>query len=120
MSDAPEDERAAAWVPPTRRSLPPGVPLVLQVSPLDGSSRQQDKFFYDAFADIESGNLAAKRAYFIHHGHVVVFHKGPNAFAFQELFPLANIGYIFALPDGLIAKGHDLLKTQCKILCTLK
>ncbi len=101
-TDAPEDEQAAAGVTPARRSLPPGVPLVLQVSPLDAKSSKQDEFFYDAFADIKSGHFATTRAFFIHHGHVVIFYECPDAFAFQELFPQATIGYISALPDGLI------------------
>jgi hypothetical protein len=118
MLDAPEDERAALGVPPACCSLPPGVPLVLQVSPLDGSSGQEDEFFYDAFADVKSSNFVAACAFYIHHGHVIlVYHECPDASAFQGLFPLANIRYISSLPDGLLAKGHDLLKTQHKIHC---
>jgi hypothetical protein len=99
-------------------SVPPphGVPLVLQVSPLDGLS-DPDKFFYDPFADIESGNFVVTRAFFIYHGHVVVYHNCPDASAFQELYPLANIRYIPLLPKGLIAKGHGLLADQRNILC---
>jgi hypothetical protein len=115
-TDAPEDEQGVVGASPARRSLPPGVPLILQVSPLDAESSKQDEFFYDAFAHIESGNFAMARAFFIHHGHVVVFHKCPDAIAFQELFTQATIGCISTLPDGLIVKGHELLESQCDIL----
>jgi hypothetical protein len=119
-TNAPEDDRAAAGVPgvpPAHRSLLAGIPLVLQVSPLDAESSQHDGFFYNAFANINSGNFAVACALFIHHGHVVVFHECPDAIAFQELYPLATIGYILALPPGLIAMGHDILRSQRKILC---
>ncbi len=120
-TNAPEDDQVAAGVPgvpPACRSLPAGIPLVLQVSSLDAESSQRDEFFYNAFANINSGNFAAARAFFIHHGHVVIFHECPDAIAFQELYPLATIGYISALPPGLIATGHDILRSQRKILCT--
>jgi hypothetical protein len=42
-SDAPKDEQTAA----PRRSPPAGTPLILQVSPLDPASRDQDEFYYD-------------------------------------------------------------------------
>jgi hypothetical protein len=116
MVDALEDKAVAASIPLDLRAPPPSVPLILQVSPLDGSS-DLDKFFYNPFANIKSSNFAMARAFFIHHGHVVVFHKCPYASAFQGLFPLANIRYISALPHGLLAKGHDLLETQHEILC---
>ncbi len=119
-TNAPEDDRVAGGVPgvpPTHRSLPAGIPLILQVSPLNVESSQRNEFFYDAFADINSGDFAAARAFFIHHGHVVVFHECPDATAFQELYPLATIRYILALPPGLIATGHDILRSQRKILC---
>ena len=79
-SDAPDNERTARRLPVGK-----GVPLVLQVSPLGSSpSPGQDKFFYDPFADLESGDFAAARAFFIHHGHVV-FHDCLDAIAFQNL-----------------------------------
>lgn len=58
-SDAPEDEHAAAH----RRSPPSGTPLILQVSPIDPASREQDEFYYDPFADLELGDFAAARAF---------------------------------------------------------
>jgi hypothetical protein len=58
------------------------------------------------------------RAFFIHHGHVAVYHNCPNAIAFQDLYPLANIGYISLLPEGLLAEGSCLLESQKrKLLC---
>jgi hypothetical protein len=52
-SDAPEDEQMAA----PRHSPPAGTPLILQVSPLDPTSGDQDEFYYDPFADLELGDL---------------------------------------------------------------
>ena len=93
-----------------------GIPLVLQVSPLDAESTKQDKFYYDPFADLKFSNFVTARAFFIRHGHVVVFHECPNTMAYQEMFPMATIGYILALPPGLIAKGHEFFASQCGIL----
>jgi hypothetical protein len=109
-TDAPEDERAALGFLPPRRE---NVPLVLQASPLDAKSSGGDEFFYDPFADLEFGDFAAARAFVIRHGHVVVFHECPNTMAFQAMFPMATIGYILALPPGLLAKGHETLASQC-------
>ena len=146
-TDAPEDEhaapgflpprrgeRAAPGLPPPRRAnvplvderaapgfLPPrreNVPLVLQVSPLDAESSGADEFFYDPFADLETGDFAAARAFFARHGHVVVFHECPDTMAFQAMFPMATIGYVSALPTGLIAKGHKILASQRDFHCT--
>jgi len=107
-SDAPEDEHAAA----PRRSPPAGTPLILQVSPLDPASGDQDEFYYDPFADLELGDFAAARAFFVSHGHAVVFHDCPDPQAFQDLFPQATIEYLSSLPDGLLAEGHKILNSQ--------
>ena len=92
-SDAHENEHTAA----PRHSPPAGTPLILQVSPLDPESREQDEFYYDPFADLELGDFTAARAFFVSHGHVVVFHDCPNPPAFQELFPQATIRYLSSL-----------------------
>jgi hypothetical protein len=113
----PADEAAAAGVPLTHHTSLRETPLVLQVSPLPGASNP-DKFFYDPFANIESSDFAAARAFFIHHGHTIVYHDCPDAIAFQELFPSATIGYLSLLPEGLIAKGQDLLDNQRELLRT--
>ena len=103
------DERAApGFLPPRRKN----VPLVLQVSPLDTESSGADKFFFDPFADVQIGNFAAARAFFVHHGHVVVFHECPDPIAFQEMFPSATIGYVLVLQKGLRAEGHKILASQ--------
>ena len=103
-SDAPEDEHTVA---PCR--LPPaGTPLILQVSPLDPASGDQDEFYYDPFADLELGDCAAARVFFVSHGHVVVFHDCPDPQAFQDLFPQATIEYPSSLPTGLLAEGHKI------------
>ena len=70
-TDAPEDERTAPGFPPLHRE---NVPLILQVSPIDAESSGLDEFFYDPFADLEIGDFAAAWAFFIRHGHVIVFH----------------------------------------------
>jgi hypothetical protein len=105
--DAPADEAAAARVPLDRRASLHRTPLVLQVSPLPRTS-DQNKFSYGPFTDIKSGDFAAAHAFFIHHGHTIVYHKCPNAIAFQELFPLATIGYISCLLEA----QRELLRTS--------
>jgi hypothetical protein len=84
------DETAATRVPLDCRASICKTPLVLQVSPLPGASNP-DEFFYNPFANIESGDFAAACVFFIHNGHTVVYHKCLDAIAFQELFPLATI-----------------------------
>ncbi len=115
--DAPADEAVAAEVPLARCASLCETPLVLQVSPLPGSS-DADKFFYNPFTNVESGDFAAARAFFIHHGHTVVYQDCPDVIAFQEFFRLATIGYLSLLSKGLIAKGHGLLDDQRALLCT--
>ena len=107
-ADAPN---VAARAPLPRQGSPNGAPLVLQVSPLPGSP-YSNEFFYDPFADVERGNFAAARAFFIHHGHTVVYHQCPDTAAFQALYPTAVIAYLSSRPKGLIAEGHNLLPTQ--------
>ena len=102
-SDAPEDEQMAA----PRRSPPAGTPLILQVSLLD-----PDEFYYDPFADLELGDFAAASAFFVSHGHVVVFYNCRDLQAFQDLFPQATIEYLLSLPSGLLAEGHKILNSQ--------
>ncbi len=116
MADAPEDKAAAAAIPLDLHAPPHGIPLVLQVSPIAGSS-DPDEFVYDPFADIKSGHFVMTWAFFIYHGHIVVYHNCLDASAFQELYPLANIRYISLLHKGLITKGHGLLADQYNILC---
>jgi len=107
-SDAPDDERSSR-----RLSVGPGVPLVLQVSLIEPG---MDEFFYDPYANLEYDDFAAACVFFIHHGHVVVFHDCPDAIAFQELFPEVNIQYISSLPPGLLEEGHALLTSQRGLL----
>jgi hypothetical protein len=112
-SNVPVD-KTAAGVSPTCHTSCCGTPLVLQVSPLPGSPGV-DEFYYDAFGDVESGDFATARAFFIHQGHTVIFHDCPNAMAFQALYPLASIGYISSLPDFLINEGHLILQAQLRL-----
>ena len=115
-TDAPEDEHVAVPLIAGRHPAQVRVPYVLQVSPIDAESSVHDEFYYDPFADLEFSDFAAARAFFVHHGHVVVFHDCPDAPAFQELFPQAAIKYITSLPDALIAEGHRILAHQRTLL----
>ena len=105
-TNAPEDERAAPGFPPPCCE---NIPLILQVSLLDAESSGGDQFFYDPFAHLKFGDFAAARAFFIHHGHIVVFHECADTMAFQAMFPMATIGYISVLPPGLLAEDHKML-----------
>ncbi len=87
-------------------------PMILQASPLPGTSNPEE-FFYDPFANIEGGDFAVARAFFIRNGHTVIYHECPDTAAFQEIFPLASFCYLLSLPGGLIAKGFALLEAQC-------
>jgi hypothetical protein len=92
-----------------------GIPLILQKSSLPGSS-DPDEFFYNPYASLESRDFAAARAFFIHHGHIIVYHDCPNAMAFQGLYPSANTGYISLLPKGLLAEGRRILESRQRAL----
>ena len=113
--DAPADEAAAARVSLARCDTLHRIALVLQVSPLPRTSNQAE-FYYDPFANIETGEFAAAHVFFIHHRHTVVYHEYPDAISFQELFPLASIGYISSLREGLLAKRHELFAEQRRLL----
>ena len=58
-SDAPEDECATVPSLAGRRSTHGYVPYVLQVSPIDTELSEQDEFYYDPFADLNSSDFAA-------------------------------------------------------------
>ncbi len=116
--DAPYDKATAAIALPDHRASSvssQSISLFLQISSLPGSSNL-DELFYDPYATLESCNFAAACAFFIHHGHIVVYHDCPDAMAFQELYPSANIGYISSLPKGLHAEGHHILESQQRAL----
>jgi hypothetical protein len=81
------------------------VPLVLQVSPLPGSS-DREEYFYDASPDNRHDSFATARVFFSAQGHTVVVHECPDIAAFQAarpfglaLCPLAN------LPPRIFTKG---------------
>ena len=122
--NAPDDDQAVVGVPlagvarvsPAQRSLQGGTPLVLQVSLLKADSNQKYEFFYNPFANIDSIYFIVECAFFICHDHIVVFHKCPDPVAFKDLFPLATIGYLLALPSGLIDEGHDIVQSQYEVL----
>jgi hypothetical protein len=117
--DAPADEAVAARVPLACHNTLHRIAFVLQVSPLPGTS-DQDKFYYDPFANIKTCDFAVAHAFFIHHGHTLVYQECPDGISFQELFPLASIGYISSLPKGLLVKGHELLAAQrCLLQATV-
>jgi hypothetical protein len=98
-------ERGAADAAP-----PPVVPLVLQVSPLPGST-DREEYFYEASPDNCNGPFAAACAFFLVQGHVVAVHNCPDIAAFQAaclfgqaLCPLAN------LPSCIFSKGYEALQ----------
>ncbi len=51
-------------------------------------------------------------AFFIHHGHVIVYHDFHNLMAFQDLYLSAYIGYISSIPVGPLAEDHHILESQ--------
>jgi hypothetical protein len=86
------------------------VPLVLQASPLPGSSDRKE-YFYDASPDNRHDSFAAARAFFSVQGHTVVVHECLDIAAFQAacpfglaLHPLPN------LPPRVFTKGYETLQ----------
>ena len=86
-----------AMAPLLRRASRQGSPLILQVSAPPGSD-DPDEFFYDALADVHEGDFAAARAFFVRHGHTVVYHECPDLATFHTLFPGAAINLGCAFP----------------------
>ncbi len=94
-----------------RNIAPPTVvPLVLQVSPLPGSS-DEGEFFYKSSPDDCHGPIAAVRELFLVQGHVVIIHTCPDFTAFQARHPLCiTIRPLSDLPLHVFTKGYARLQ----------
>ncbi len=71
--------------------LPPGAvaegpPMILQVSPLPGSSNQEE-YFYNPSTDVDRGNFAAAQAFLLAQGHTVTIHDCANIAKFEVALP---------------------------------
>jgi hypothetical protein len=91
MMSAPTDDALAQA--PIAGCAAHEAPMILQVSPLPGTS-DPEEFFYDPFANIKGRDFVAVWAFFIHNGYTVVYHASSNTMAFQELLPSASICYL--------------------------
>jgi hypothetical protein len=86
------------------------VPLILQVSPLPGSS-DQEKYFYDASPDNRHDSFATARAFFSAQGHTVVVHECPDIAAFQAARPLGLALHPLAnFPPCVFTEGYETLQ----------
>ncbi len=86
------------------------VPLVLQVSPLPGSS-DQEEFFYNPSPDDHHGPIAVARKFFLVQGHVVMIHTYPDFTAFQAVRPLRiTLRPLSNLPLCVFAEGYASLQ----------
>jgi hypothetical protein len=98
-------ERGAADAAP-----PPVVLLVLQVSPLPGST-DREEYFYEASPDDRNGPFAAARALFSVQGHVVAIHDCPDISAFQAVRPFGLVLRPLAnLPSRVFVEGSKALQ----------
>ncbi len=89
---------------------PTVVPLVLQVSPLPGSSNWEE-FFYDPSPDNCHGPIAAARKFFLVQGHVVIIHTCPDSTTFQAVCPLRiTLRPLSNLPLCVFAEGYAKLQ----------
>jgi hypothetical protein len=98
-------ERGAADAAP-----PLVIPLVLQVSPLPGST-DWEEYFYEASPDDRNGPFAAARAFFLARGHVITVHDCPDIATYQaaRLFGLAHCP-LASLPSCIFVKGSEALQ----------
>jgi hypothetical protein len=88
----------------------PVVPLVLQVSPLLGSS-DWEEFFYDPSPDDGHGPIAAARKFFSGQGHEVIVHACPDITTFQAAHPFAiTLCPLGNLPPRVFTKGYARLQ----------
>jgi hypothetical protein len=86
------------------------VPLVLQVSPLPGSS-DWEEYFYNASPDNRHGSFAAARAFFSAHGHTLVVHEFLDIAAFQAARPFGlALCSLANLPPCIFAEGYETLQ----------
>jgi hypothetical protein len=84
--------------------------LVLQVSPLPGSS-DQEEYIYDASPDNRHGSFAAAHAFFSAQGHTVVVHECPDIATFQVAGPFGLALHPLAkLPPRVFTKGYETLQ----------
>jgi hypothetical protein len=98
-------ERGAANADP-----PPVVLLVLQVSPLTGST-DREEYFYKASPDDCNGPFAAARAFFSARGHVPAVHDCPNIAAFQAAHPFSlALSPLANLPSCVFVEGSKVLQ----------
>jgi hypothetical protein len=89
---------------------PQVVPLVLQVSPLPGSS-DWEEYFYDASPDNRHGSFAAARAFFSAQGHTIFVHECLDIVAFQAACPFSLALCLLAnIPPCVSAKGYETLQ----------
>jgi hypothetical protein len=87
----------------------PIVPLVLQVSPLPGSS-DPEEFFYDPSPDCLNGAFAAAQAFFLDNGHSNIVHDCPDVAAFQASHPGISLFPLADLPAPVFGRGYELLQ----------
>jgi hypothetical protein len=86
------------------------IPLVLQVSPLPGSSDWKE-YFYDASLDNCHGSFAAALAFFSAQGHTVVVHQCPDIAAFQSARPFSlALCPLPSLPPRVFTEGYKTLQ----------
>jgi hypothetical protein len=89
----------------------PIVLLILQVSPLLGST-DRDEFFYNPSPDICNGPIAAAHASFLAQGHEVLVLDCPDIARFQEAVHAsgATLHPINDLPPCVFMKGYKKLQ----------
>jgi hypothetical protein len=101
---------AVAEGPPKR---PVGPPMILQVSPLPGST-DREEYFYDPSADVDRGNFTAAQAFFLAQGHTVTIHDCANIAEFGATLPpasrivLSRTFRCLSSPRGMLFSEHSL------------
>jgi hypothetical protein len=95
--------------------------MILQVSPLPGSSDWED-YFYDPSADIDRRNFSAAQAFFLAQGHTVTIHDCANIAKFEAaLLPHTHtqIRPLTDVPPALLSLGHAILQAQLASFASL-
>jgi hypothetical protein len=93
--------------------------MILQVSPLPGSS-DREEYFYDPSADVDCQNFAAAQAFFLAQGHTVTIHDCADIAKFKvALPPDTQIHPLTDVPLALLSQGHAILQAQLASFASL-
>jgi hypothetical protein len=93
--------------------------MILQVSPLPGSS-DQEEYFYDPTANVDCRIFLAAQAFFLAQGHTVTINDCADIAEFEvALPPDSQICPLTDILPALLSQGHAILQAQLASFASL-